>query len=134
MAGAVALFAACGSSYKGLSKADFISQADAICTKYNGLSVKATSGLKNPTDAQLLAAIQAKVVPLLPKLQAELRALKPPKADRATVKQFLAALQQSSTYFAQNTAAIVKTKGVNPYSGPAQQDSSAYGFKVCAGG
>ena len=89
---ALATCVACGSSYKGSSKVDFVAQADAVCKKYNGLSAQATSDLKNPTPAQQVAAIKTKIVPLFAREQAELRALKPPAADRKQVKQVLDAL------------------------------------------
>jgi hypothetical protein len=133
--GMIVAAAACGSSDdNGLSKADFITQADAICKKYNDLSIKATSGLKNPTDAELVAAIKAKIVPLLPKQEAELRALKPPKADRAVVEQFLDTLQKASDELANDTAAIVKTKGASANVAQVSEESAAYGFTVCGAG
>ena len=133
--GMIVAGSACGSSDDtGLSKADFIAQADAICKKYNDLSIKATSGLKNPTDADLVTAIKTKIVPLLPKQEAELRSLKPPKADRAVVKQFLDTLQKASDDLANDTAAMVKTKGASANVAAVSAQSAAYGFKVCGAG
>ena len=135
--GMIVASSACGSGDKsdpGLSKADFIAQADAICKKYNDLSLQAQRGLENPTDAQIVALIKAKIVPLLPKQEAELRALKPPQADRAAVAQFLDALQKSSDELANSTEAIVKTKGASAYAAAVGAQASAYGFTVCGAG
>jgi hypothetical protein len=128
---ALATCVACGSSYKGSSKVDFVAQADAVCKRYNGLSAQATSDLKNPTPAQQVAAIKTKIVPLFAREQAELRALKPPAADRKQVKQVLDALKAAGDDLSRNTEAFVTSGGASAYVARAGNLALGYGFKVC---
>ncbi len=79
-----ALVAGCGGSGR-LSKADYVKQADAICTKYNA-KLKA---LARPTSIGDLAAYVDKALPLARKGDDELRALKPPKDEEQKAKEWL---------------------------------------------
>jgi hypothetical protein len=79
-----ALAAGCGGSGR-LSKADYAKRADAICTKYNA-KLKA---LARPTSISGLPAYVDQALPLARKGDDELRALKPPKGEAKTAKEWL---------------------------------------------
>jgi hypothetical protein len=81
----VVLAAGCGGGSGRLSKADYAKQADAICTKYNA-KLKA---LARPTGVAGLPAYVDKALPLARKGDDELRALKPPKDEEQTAKEWL---------------------------------------------
>ena len=90
----VAALGACGgnsSSYKGLSKADFVTQAEAICTAGNTkiARVSAQFGSKEPTIEQFRDAYVNQLIPIFHSEVDDLRKLNPPAADRDTIKQML---------------------------------------------
>ena len=137
----VAAAGACGgSSYKGLSKADYTTKADAICAAGNK---KLTAVSKTLTPKSSLADFQ--------KLYREdfanttrdeitqLRALKPPKADRATLSKMLDDL---STGVDQLVAEVGGAKSIADLSKLKQPDSvksattaaKAYGLAACGAG
>src|SRR5947209_19847676 len=83
------LASACSSPYKGLSKADYVKQANATCKSYDTKVTNAVSasGLtEKSSQDQQVTLLETKVVPLLRQQVADLRKLKPPKADRKQVK------------------------------------------------
>ena len=133
--GLALLASACGgSSYKGLSKADFIKQADAICTKYNTLATAATKDLnQNSSQAELIAAIRTKLVPLFAQQQTELRKLKPPKEDRATVKQMIDDAQAAADDINKNTEKFLAGNGSTVLTEKSDKEETAYGLKECPG-
>jgi hypothetical protein len=75
----------CGGGSGRLSKAEYAKRADAICTKYNA-ELKA---LARPTGISQLPAYVDKALPLARKGDDELRALKPPKDEEKTAKEWL---------------------------------------------
>jgi hypothetical protein len=79
-----ALATGCGGSSR-LSKAEYAKQADAICTRYNA-KLKA---LARPTGISELPTYVDKALPLARKGDDELRALKPPKDEEQTAKEWL---------------------------------------------
>jgi uncharacterized protein YqeY len=137
----VAAVGACGgSSYKGLSKADYTTKADAICAAGNK---KLDAASKTLTPQSSLADFQ--------KLYREdfasttrdeitqLRALKPPKADRAKLSKMLDDL---STGVDQLVAEVGGAKSISELSKLKQPDSvksattaaKAYGLTACGAG
>jgi hypothetical protein len=80
-----------GSSYKGLSKADFVSQAEAICTAGNTkiAKVSAQFGSKEPTIEQFRDAYVNQLIPIFHGEVDDLRKLNPPAGDRDKIKQML---------------------------------------------
>jgi len=128
---------ACGSSYKGLSKADFVKQADAICTA--GDKKLAQVGPKlgaNPSIEQVKAAYADTLIPALRDEIDQLKALKPPKADRDEVAKMFSDL---STGVDQASAAIqgLKTKAdltalaEPPALKSANTEATTYGLTKC---
>jgi hypothetical protein len=75
----------CGGGSRRLSKAEYAKRADAICTKYNA-KLKA---LARPTGISELPAYVDRALPLARKGDDELRALKPPKNEERTAKEWL---------------------------------------------
>ena len=80
----LAVVAGCGGSSR-LSKAEYAKRADAICTKYNAK----IQALGRPTAVSGLPAYVDKALPLARKGDDELRALKPPKDEAQTAKEWL---------------------------------------------
>ena len=82
----VGLAAGCGGGGDGrLSKTEYAKRADAICTKYNA-KIRA---LGRPTAISGLPAYVDKALPLARKGDDELRALKAPKDQEQTAKEWL---------------------------------------------
>jgi hypothetical protein len=129
-----ALLAACGfvGARKSTTKADFIAQADAICSSYEDLVAKATESFKHPSPRQALARVQNRLVPLYQQRDNALAQLAPPAADRATVAQFIADVKAATNAMALDPAAYVAAHGATPQARKAAADAAAYGFAVCA--
>jgi hypothetical protein len=83
--GIVVLAGCGGGSGKRLSKAEYASKADAICGKYN----QQTKSLQNPSNLSDLADVADKTLPILGNALKDLRKLKPPANEQATVDQWL---------------------------------------------
>lgn len=75
----------CGSGEKRLSKEEYAQRADAVCRRYND----ATSGLGSPQSMPALAKVAARSLPHLDRAIRGLRALKPPKDEVATARDWL---------------------------------------------
>ena len=80
-----AVVAGCGGGSGRLSKAEYAKRADEICTKYNA-KLKA---LARPTSISALPDYVDKALPLARKGDDELSALKPPKDEGRTAKEWL---------------------------------------------
>jgi hypothetical protein len=81
------LLAACG-GYHGLTKAEFVTQADAICKTYDAkLSALFDHVGKTPTLADVQGIYRDQAIPIFLEEVVQLRKLKPPKDDRVIVKK-----------------------------------------------
>jgi hypothetical protein len=69
-----------------LTRAQYAAKADAICSKYNHL----TRSIGQPKNLGDLAKTFDKAIPLFEKAISELRTLKPPKGEQATVDRWIA--------------------------------------------
>ncbi len=78
-----------GGGGERLSRADYASQADAICRKYN----KRTKALGNVRSLSDLAKAFDRALPLLENALAELGTLRPPENEQNTVSRWLAQSQ-----------------------------------------
>ena len=67
----------CGSKGKRLSKAEFVSRANAICAKYEQRVQSRMAGISAGDEKQLASSIE-KVLPVIRQGNDELRSLKPP--------------------------------------------------------
>jgi len=81
-----AALAGCGGGgSKQLTKAEYAAKADAICGKYN----QQTKALSNPSNLKELADVSDKTLPILASAISDLKKLKPPPDEQATVDQWL---------------------------------------------
>jgi hypothetical protein len=115
------------------AKDNFIAHADAICSTYNDLALKATKNLRHPGARQAIATIQHRLVPLYERRDAELAQLEPPGADRAAVAQIVADLKAVTDDIALDPAAYVADHGATAPARKAAAEAAAYGFAVCGG-
>jgi hypothetical protein len=83
--GVVLLAVGCGGGAKRLSKDEYTKQADAICSTYN----KKISALGRPTNFKGLPSYVDRALPVARKGNEELRALKAPKDEEKTAKEWL---------------------------------------------
>jgi hypothetical protein len=129
---------ACGSSYKGLSKAEFAKQAVAICTKTETkLSKFGASFGSDPTIAQVKAAYKDQLIPVLNDEIDQLRALKPPKADRKTISKMLDDLTTGIGQASDKINSLTSTKQLESLDEPpalkaADKEAKAYGLGKCS--
>ena len=132
---AASLLAACG-GYHGLTKAQFVSQADGICktfdAKFSALFGHVSS---TPTLAEVQGIYKDQAIPVFLAEVVQLRALKPPKADRATVKRILDELSAGVDQLdsAVRAARSLKTlEGIVPDGlKRASADAKVYGLTTC---
>lgn len=141
----VVLVAACGGGSSagsgGVSKADYLKKAEAICAKAN----TARDDLKTPSGASELAPYVARLVDLAAEATGELTALEAPEADLADLDKKvldpLAQQVQEGRVFAEQVAAAARggeqVKLVKLLSNPpttTQADLAwmrKYGFTQC---
>ncbi|MDQ2981532.1 MAG: hypothetical protein M3R26_04300 [Actinomycetota bacterium] len=69
----------CGSNGQGLSKAEFVNRANAICAKYEKRVQRQMSGVPAGDEKQLASSIE-KVLPVIREGNDELRSLRPPES------------------------------------------------------
>jgi hypothetical protein len=74
-----------GSSGQRLTREQYASKADAICSKYK----QKTDALSRPATLSDLAGVADQVLPLLHDARGELRALRPPQREEATANAWL---------------------------------------------
>ena len=72
-----------------LTRDEYAKKADAICAKYT----QQTKALANPSNLSELADVADKTLPILDHALSDLRKLKPPANEQATVDQWLAAVE-----------------------------------------
>ena len=129
------MLAGCGgSSYKGLSKADFITQADAICKKFDDQVNAATQGIDPSADQQkAVDVLQNQLLPAEREQVKELRKLKPPKEDRDTIKKMLDAVDDGvdqADKDLKSDPSKVFADDYDPFKS-ANEQAQAYGLKEC---
>ncbi len=133
---AALLLAACGGGYHGLTKAGFVSRADAICKTYEA---KLTAMFGHVSADSTLAEVQGiyrdQAVPVFLEEVQQLRKLKPPKDDRATVKKIFDNLSAGVDQLdgQVRTAKSLKALGALSPDGlkRAAAGAKAYGLAVC---
>jgi hypothetical protein len=109
VAGAVTLVAACGGSGDSprLSAAEFSAKADAICKKYN----RDSRAIANPTSLAELSKAIDKLVPILDRSVKNLRKLRPPENEQATVDQWLTQVEAIESDLSEVGAKAAKGDG-----------------------
>jgi hypothetical protein len=132
-----ALGSGCGSSYHGLTKAEFIKRATAICAKSDKANDAALRKAlaKDPSPSEIAKVFSGTVVPLINKELDELAALEPPKADRDRVKEMIAELRNETKTLAtrlETDPAKVLNSKEDPYE-KSHAAFKAYGLTRCGG-
>jgi len=136
------LLSACGSSSpkvapnKVLSKSEFIDRANAICKSYHrridGVVGSARSG---QTFEQAKKTLTETLIPLFRGELAELRALRPPKADVARVTKFTINLSQGINTIEGRVGAAKSMTELSAIVAPglvrAKKAAQAYGITEC---
>jgi hypothetical protein len=132
----VATLGACSSTpYKGLTKAEFLRQADETCTHPS----KAALAVRDLFRVQLLPENKAKlylekILPLFEHEVDRIAKLKPPKADRGQVKQIIDQARDDAKKFAADLKDDPAT-ATSPAGHPFKKSSDlaiAYGMRICA--
>jgi hypothetical protein len=137
-----ALAAGCGSSDSStssssssttaaLSKAEFIKQADAICTKGNqaiNAAQKKAFGPGKPSKSQVEQFVNDALIPSIQTQISGVKALPAPAGDEATVTKMLDDSQAALDKAKQDPSALLS--GGGPFA-QANQELKAYGLKVC---
>ena len=135
---AALVLAACGSDYKGLSKAEFVKQADAICVKHQAATEKIAKAVgENPTIAQVKDVYADRLIPAFEDQVDELRALKPPEADREAISKMLDDLSAGIDEAGASIAAMKSVQDLEAFEEPAGFKSAnaaakAYGLQKCS--
>ena len=120
----------------GVSKDDFIEQADDICRQ----TLQRSQALPDPTDLESTGALFEDVTPLLEEQTRSISALEAPEEDRETLDDWLNTQRQLAEVF--RTAAEAATSGdqkafdaafsdANLIQARSNQLASDYGFVVC---
>jgi hypothetical protein len=134
----LALASGCGSSgEKRLSKEEFAQRADAVCRRTNRLTQPAAV----PTTMPGLARLAEQSLPPLDRALRELRALRPPEDEEATVQAWLRQLHRLRADAARirDRARANDAKGVQTVALAAQRVNDRFhelasqlGMKVCS--
>jgi hypothetical protein len=134
----VALVAGCGSSSdsSSLTKAEFIKQADQICTKgeksiENGAEKFAEENkvdTENPTKAQKEEVIKTVVAPDIRKQAEEIDDLGAPKGEESEVEAIVTSVEEGADELESKPAQLIE--GKNPLEASSKL-AKEYGLKVC---
>jgi hypothetical protein len=131
-----ATLAACGGGSAHPSKASFIKQADAICLKGSA----AQSALPQPSSNAQLPGYVKRVYAIERGVVSDVRALRPPSGDQATVGSMLDNVEKALA-FESNVEAAAATGNQSQindaqalgarYLNQANTTAARYGFKEC---
>ncbi len=132
----VATLGACSSSPdKGLTKAEFLRQANEACAHTSKAGKDAHDLLAVQLAPERRAQIYLDtVLPLFDRQVDRIAALKPPAADRKQVKKILSAARYDSKAFATGLKADPKgtlSSTANPFQTSSDM-ATEYGLKICA--
>lgn len=120
----------------GVSKEEFITQADAICRDIG----KQTSSLEPPTDLPSTGEFFSAVIPLLEEENSGIKALEAPEEDKETLDAWIATQEELAGIFTE--AADAANSGddqgfdaafteANAVQAESSQLAAEYGFGVC---
>jgi hypothetical protein len=119
-----------------LSKAEFIKQGDAICTKGNKtIETEANEfaeendvNTQKPTRAQKEEVIAAVVAPSVRKQGEEIAELGAPSGDEAEIEAIVAAVEEGADELEEDPGLLIDNK--NPLA-KSSKLAASYGLKVC---
>jgi hypothetical protein len=129
---------ACGSSYKGLTKDEFIRRAVAICARTNVRLAKVGTAVGgNPTIEEVKDVYAKQLFPILEDQVDQLRRLKPPKEDRKQVSQIFDDLSKGIDQASAEIKSLKSTTELSSLATPpamkaANTEATAYGLGSCA--
>jgi hypothetical protein len=128
-----------GGSSTGLSKAQFVKQANAICgssrtniLKELGLYLQKHKNSKESEDEIFTDAVQAIYVPEVEEELTKLRALHPPEADKATIAAMINGQQKALDAIGKQKSIHEGRFGVEVFFDRAGQVAREYGISQCA--
>ena len=135
---AACLVMGCGGSNNGTtaasSKAEYIKQAEAICTKVNREAEAAAAAWKRSFPGGAAEAethpndgLRKVLIPALEREAEELEALQPPASDEATVTAFVEDLAKASKALKENGFKALPSSGAIDF----KREAAAYGLKSC---
>lgn len=139
IAAAACLVAGCGSSgdataTAAVTKAEFIKQADAVCSKIAkereaAITVweKEYPGGADAAQEDVDDGLEKVISPSMQHEVEELEALEPPAQDGETIEKMIANLKKGSTVIADQGVAGIPKSGIPQY----EKEAAKYGFKVC---
>ena len=118
------------SSEEAPTKAEFISQADAICQDSIDTLSEASSELgTEPSDEEVQAFAEDTYVPELNDEVEQLQALTPPEGDEETVEEMFSSLEDGVGQISDDPSIVIEDKE-NPLA-DATELANDYGLKVC---
>lgn len=132
---AVVAVAGCGSSSSGVSKAQFLKQANAICQRGNQVTNAAAnkafpSSGKQPTPAAIASFVRKTDVPEIQRQIDQIRALDKPPADKTKIDAMLALAQADLDRVKADPTALVASNA-HPFKNFAAL-AHPYGLTSCA--
>ena len=125
---------ACGSDYKGLTKAQFLQKANADCAHASKSAEAVRREVAAASTPELKAKVyREKVLPRFDRELDQLAKLKPPKADRDRVNRIIEQARRDASDFAallerDPLLALAPSTRRFEKSGAA---ATAYGLKIC---
>jgi hypothetical protein len=144
---AICVVAGCGSSSSddaitttSLSKAEFIKEADAVCTKSGVrlrgdfqafVSEKEAEGAGEAGQQDYAELVSTVIAPNIEREIQEIRDLGAPKGDVGSVTSFIEVTEQGLDRAEANPRLVTGGKAGLVFSAGAEQ-AKAYGFKVCS--
>lgn len=145
VAGLSLAFAGCGgddgnsttattsSSARAPTKAAYVTQANAICTKSRAAASAAAkkafpSG--QPSEDEITKYLKETFIPAIDDLVEQLRALTPPKGDGGTTKAIYDAVQAAADKAQADPKVLNATGAESPFA-DANKQANAYGLTVC---
>lgn len=121
-----------GDDDKALSKAEFLKQGNAICDKGNkklSAAAEEAFGKKSqPTKQDIAKFAEEEAIPAVESQLSDLRALEPPKADKAEVDKILATADAALKKAKADPAVFA---GSDPFE-EANRMAGDYGLEKCA--
>ena len=113
-----------------VSKPRYIAAGDQICAEGDRELRREGKDLARAGTAELTAAVEDEIIPLLETRIADLRALEPPPGDEEEVAEIYDAAERSLDRIRQDPELVERAEEVFE---PASRLASRYGFSDCAG-
>ncbi len=118
------------SSDSAPTKAEYITQADAICKESGDelqATIKSTFGNEQPTDAEIVSFTEDEIIPSLEGQLDDLRALTPPESDADSPDDIYNALEDSINTLKDDPAQSTSSDAFKE----ANDLANAYGMTEC---